>query len=449
MRGFAPMAQLYELGVRALRAALEVGEIAPVDAVDSCLERTAGLDDRLNSMIETREIALDEARAASGPLGGIPVAVKDMFVDRDRQPTCGSNVGGHWLRGTAEPLARLEAAGAVVLGYTNQHEWGLGMTSTVSAHGPVRNPWNVEHGAGGSSGGSAAAVATGFAPAAIGTDAGGSIRCPASLCGIVGLKPTWGRVPMNGFAIGEAAIDHIGPMARNVGDVRVLLEVMTGESFPREEVAPLRIGIARRHFFENLDPDFASALDIAIKEIEGLVAVTTEVDVVGAEAAGYGVGTLLLPHTAELLKDDLASRPEAFQPETLRLLELGAAMGEQDRTNGEIARALVTQAFDNVFGSVDVVLTPTMPAPPPRLDELTLHLPLGDTSPDIAYLPITGPMNLAGVPCLTLPVAVTPQGWSVGLSLTAGRGRDGVVLDLGEAIEEALGARYADRVAQP
>ncbi|HEX2239551.1 MAG TPA: amidase family protein, partial [Actinomycetota bacterium] len=226
-----------------------------------------------------------------------------------------------------------------------------------------------------------------------------------------------------------------------------LFGVLAGETFTRKPASDLKVGIARRHFFDDLDPQFAAALDTAVKEIEVLVADMTEVDVVGAEVATYGVSLVLLPHMAELLKEDLLSRPQQFQPETQRLLELGREMSDQDRANGEAARSSVTRAFDAVFSSVDVVLTPTVPGPPPLVDEVARHLTNRD--PDMSYLPKTGPMNLAGVPSLTLPVGLTSDGWPIGLLLTAARGRDDLVLDLGEAIEEALGARYADRVAQP
>jgi aspartyl-tRNA(Asn)/glutamyl-tRNA(Gln) amidotransferase subunit A len=244
--------QLHELGLLDLCAAISSGDADAVEAVESSLDRIDAAGS-LNAIVEARPQARDEARGARGPLAGVPVAIKDMFVDGGRAPTVGSRIGGHWLSGTAEVIDRLRRAGAVVVAYSNLHEWGVGTTSAITATGPIRNPWDSERVAGGSSGGSAAALAAGLVPAAIGTDAGGSIRIPASCCGVVGLKPTWGVVPMAGWVEGEdAPIDHIGPMARSVADVRALFEVLVDRRVERVDPKQITVGVARRHFFDDL-----------------------------------------------------------------------------------------------------------------------------------------------------------------------------------------------------
>ncbi|MDQ3646448.1 MAG: amidase, partial [Actinomycetota bacterium] len=226
-----------ELGVAALAAAVAREEPGARGAAAESLRRAAAGNPRLNAFVELCPEAVEATSTATGPLAGVPVAVKDFFVDHGRAPSCGSNVPASWMAGTAEILNRLRAAGAAIVGRTNLHEWGLGMTSAITATGPVRNPWDLARTPGGSSGGSAAAVAAGIVPAAIGTDAGGSIRCPAACCGIVGFKPTWGRVPMDGFAEAEGELDHIGPLARSVRDVRVVFEALIGA-----ETTTVRVG---------------------------------------------------------------------------------------------------------------------------------------------------------------------------------------------------------------
>ena len=180
----------HELSVAELAAFVRRGDLDPAAPVEAAFERIDALDPVLNSFIKLRASASTEARAAGGPLGGVPIAVKDVFVDGGREPTAGSRVRPTWLSGTALALSRLRDAGAVIVGYTNMHEWSLDMTSTVSAFGPVHNPWDPSRVAGGSSKRSTAAVSAALVPGAIGTDAGDSIRCPAACCGVVGFKPT-------------------------------------------------------------------------------------------------------------------------------------------------------------------------------------------------------------------------------------------------------------------
>jgi aspartyl-tRNA(Asn)/glutamyl-tRNA(Gln) amidotransferase subunit A len=438
--------ELHELGVLDLRAAISSGEIDAPEAVASSLDRIDS-SGSLNAIVETRLQAVDEARQAKGALLGVPVVVKDMFVDGDRTPTVGSRIGGHWLSGTAEVIARLRRAGAVVVAYSNLHEWGVGTTSAITATGPIRNPWERDRVPGGSSGGSAAALAAGLVPAAIGTDAGGSIRIPASCCGVVGLKPTWGVVPMSGWVEGEdTPIDHIGPMARSVPDVRALFEVLIDGGVETVDPAQIKVGIARRHFFDDLDPAFARTIEDAIGYLDDMVADVREVDVDAVEDGGHAIALLLLPHTANLLKEDLEKRPGDLQPETMNVVMLGASMQESDIEQGRAVREAISIGWEKVFAEVDVVITPTTPAPPPLISEQTYQLRGGVTNADLPNIALNGPMNLGGVPSLSLPCGEA-DGLSVNVTLTAARGRDAVVLSLGEALETAFGGEYANRVA--
>ncbi|MDQ3940687.1 MAG: amidase, partial [Actinomycetota bacterium] len=259
-----------EMSLRDLRAAIERGELDPGAVVAASLERIEAIDYRFNAFSEFRSAARDEARP-DGPLAGVPIGVKDLLVDGGRHPMAGSKVHADWLSGTAEAVRRLRAAGAAVVGYTNLHEWGVGTTSAITSTGPISNPRARDRIAGGSSGGSAAAVAAGMVTAAIGTDAGGSIRIPAACCGISGFKPTHGRVPTEGFTGHGGGIDHIGPMGRNVSDVRALFEVLAGTPTLSVDVKQLRVGVAREHFFGHVDAEVEAVLADALAQLTGVV----------------------------------------------------------------------------------------------------------------------------------------------------------------------------------
>lgn len=421
----------------ALRDAIAVGEIDPNDVAARARERARA--DKLNSFVH---VAAGEPVPASGSLRGVPIAIKDVFVDGDRHPTCGSRVHASWLRGTAEILTRVRDAGAVVVGYTNLHEWGVGTTSSVTATGPILNPRDPSLAAGGSSGGSAAAVASGVVPLAVGTDAGGSIRVPSAYCGVVGLKPTYGRVPMAGFAGEDDPVDHCGPIARTVADAAALFAVLAGEAVEPVDTATLRLGVAEPHFFDDVVPEVAGGVREAITVLEGLTSMVTSVAVAGAELAGPASALFLPPYTARALARDMAERPESFQPETMNVLLLGASVDEDQLAQGEAIRAQITQGWASVFAEVDVVVTPTVACLPPASDDPVVALPSGTIHVDLTNIAMNAPMNMAGVPALSLPCARLESGATVSMTLTAARGNDAAVLALGRAFEETTGGAF-------
>ena len=425
-----------ELGA-ALGRGLDAGEV-----VEASLARCESLLSSGNALVEVTREAFDGAQAPRGPLWGIPVVVKDMFVDGGRVPTVGSRVTPEWMTGTAEILNRLRAAGAAVVAYSNLHEWAIGTTSAVTASGPIANPRHRDAIAGGSSGGSAVALAVGAAPLAVGTDAGGSIRIPSACCGVVGLKPTLGAVPLDGFALPDGPpIDHVGPMARNVADTKLMFEVLAGRSVPEAEVTALKMGVPVAAFFADLVPEVGARYEEVLRELRKLVGSDSDVDLPGVEAAPIAVGGSLLPYVAKILHEDLERRPEAFGPETLAALTFGASLSEDDRAEADAQRRAVCAAFDAVFAEVDVLVTPTIPGPPAPADTQTVVLASGPAGPDVAYSRYNGPMNLAGVPALSVPVAD-----DLSLTISAARGREDLVLAVGAALERALERAYADRV---
>lgn len=432
-------------------AAVEAGAVDPREAVAGALDGIGSLDRALNAFVEVRSQAVREAAGAIGALAGVPIALKDMFVDRGRAPTCGSKVGASWLTGTAEIAERLRSAGAAVVGYTNLHEWGLGTTSAVSALGPIRNPRDPTRVAGGSSGGSAVAVATGVVAGAIGTDAGGSIRIPAACCEVVGFKPTWGRVPLAGFAEGEAGppIDHAGPLARSVDDVAVLFEVLAGVSVEAVDTSGLRIGLIRPHFFDDLDPGIEHAVLQGVAALAGRVGSVSDVALEGVGEAWTALPTLLLAHTARLLSDAARERPGDFQQATLQLLCRGLDLTAEEIDDADAVRRSMEEVWNRLFEHVDVAVTPTIPAPPPAVDHLAVHRPSGPGSAEQAYISFNSPMNLGGVPALSLPVGEDRTGRVVNATLSAARGRDDLVLAVGRAFEDANEKRYVGRIADP
>ena len=425
------------------------GTVAPDHAVAAALEAIASGDKSLNAFIEPAPEAPTDPANVRGPLAGVPIALKDMFVDRGRPPTCGSRVGASWLTGTATIVERVRAAGAAIVGYTNLHEWGLGTTSAVSALGPIRNPRDASRVAGGSSGGSAVAVAAGIVPAAIGTDAGGSVRIPAACCEIVGFKPTWGRVPLAGFAGGEAGppIDHVGPLARSVDDVRAVFEVLADTRVGSVDVSNVRVGLIRPHFFDDLDPGIERAVLDGVARLAPAVTSVTDVELEGVASAWTALPTLLLAHTAGLLSDAVEERPDDFRPATLELLRRGLELSAEEIANANSVRVALQQAWDRLFEEVDVVVTPTIPAPPPSIDHLAVERPSGTASAELSYISFNSPMNLGGVPALSLPVGEDPGGRVVNASITGARGRDDLVLAVGRALEDATDRRYVGRIA--
>ncbi|MEA2516852.1 MAG: aspartyl-tRNA(Asn)/glutamyl-tRNA(Gln) amidotransferase subunit [Actinomycetota bacterium] len=404
----------------------------------------AGRGRTLNAFVEVLDPPEDLDPA--GPLGATTVAVKDCFYDAGRIPTMGSRVHPPAWDGMAEVLLRLRAAGLDLVGYTNLHEWAIGGTSTVTATGPIRNPWDTSLVAGGSSGGSAAALAAGLVTAAVGTDTGGSIRIPSACCGVVGLKPTQGRVPTRGYVGDGGPTDQVGPMARSLSMTRRLFEVLIGEAVAEVKVGGLRIGIGRGHPFDNIHSDVGAAYESAVATVTGLAS-TVDVEVPGWDEQWWANSVLFISHTGRQVAAEIDSRPEEFHPDALRVLEWGLSRPDALLEQMREVKVAATRQWSSMFDDIDVLVTPTLPSLPPPIEDLQIRLPEDVSSADAAFGRLCGPMNLTGVPCLSLPCAqVGPL--TVSMSLTARAGRDDVVLALGRAFEDATDRAWVDRVAE-
>ena len=405
-------------------------------------ERIDTYDHGVNSFVEV----LPPGPTVEGPLSGLSLGVKDCFYDRSRTPTMGSRVHPPASAVTATVLERVREAGADVVGYTNLHEWAIGGTSTVTATGPVRNPWDVDLIAGGSSGGSAAALAAGFVDLAIGTDTGGSIRIPAGCCGIVGLKPTQGRVPTKGYVGEGGPTDQIGPMGRDVRSVHRLFDCLLGEPAGDVDVGSLRIGIARGAPFDNIKSEVSGPYDEAL-DVMSRLASARDVEIPDWDAQWWANAVLFLNHTGRQVEQELNEFPIRFEQDAWKVLWWGRSLppdliDDQLRVKDEARRS-----WSAMFEDIDVLITPTLPSLPPPIEKLEIKLPKDVSHADVSFGRLSGPMNLAGVPCLSMPCGSTGN-LAVNLSISAAMGRDDVVLSLGEALEDAMDGAFTNRTAE-
>ncbi len=458
----------------ALLARMNAGETTSEEILSAQLER-ARASQRLNVFVhldegrvlsQAREI--DRKRKAGeplGPLAGVPVAIKDVLCVDGEPTTCGSRM----LKGFRPPydataIARLKAAGAILLGKTNMDEFAMGSSTENSAYGPTLNPWDESRVPGGSSGGSAAAVAAGLAPLALGTDTGGSIRQPASFCGIVGLKPTYGRVSRYGLIAFASSLDQIGPFAADVADVALLLGIIAGRDAKdstsvnrpipdylvtlEKPLESLRIGIAPEFFGEGLDAEVAAAVQEAVKVYEKAGATIKEVSLPHSK---YGIPAYYIVAPAEcssnlsrydgttyghraedfspkypgeeklapLVRMMMASRAEGFGPEVKRRIMLGtfalsAGYADQYYNKALQVRRKIRGDFDAAFQQVNVLLGPTSPTPAFKLGEKTSN-PLSMYLSDI----YTITANLAGIPGISIPCGLTRSNLPIGMQLMA------------------------------
>jgi len=465
--------------VAELRAALDAGRIRAVDLVESALERAAAspLDAFVHVRAEAarREAAAADARRERGerlsPLDGIPVALKDNIVQAGEPASCGSRILEGWVSPyDAEVVVRLRAAGAVVVGRTNMDEFAMGSSTENSARGPTRNPWDPERAPGGSSGGSAAAVATGVVPLALGSDTGGSIRQPAALCGVVGVKPTYGRVSRRGLVAFASSLDQIGPLARSSADAALCLEALCGHdpgdstSLPEPapslgealdgDVAGLVVGLPREYFeAEGAHPEVLAATREAVAELERAGAKLREVSLPHTR---FAVATYYLVATAEassnlarydgvrygrraagyrgLLDMYRRTRSEGFGAEVKRRVLLGTyvlSAGYYDAyyRKAQQVRTLLRRGFEAAFAGCDVIATPTTPEPAFPLGERTAD-PLRMYLSDV----FTVSASLAGLPALSTPCGAV-EGLPVGLQLVARPLDEATLLRVADAYE--------------
>ena len=443
-----------ELSLAEAAGLLRRKQISPVDLTTSCLARIEQLNPTINAFITVmHDTALAQAREAEdeiqagnwrGPLHGIPIGLKDLIDTAGVKTTCGSALFRDRVpTEDAEVVRRLKSAGAVLIGKQNMQEFAYGGTSTSSYFGPVHNPLDIDRIAGGSSGGSAAAVATGMCFGAIGTDTGGSIREPAAFCGIVGLKATYGRVSARGVFPLSQSLDHVGPLCRNVTDTALLLQAIAGYDrfdttsvdFPVDSYIEAlnvktkpRIGIVRCPFFDDLDPEIENAMNEALKQIDLLSADVLEIDLPPAPAA------VQAPEVYAVHAQHFTSTPELYGPWIQERLRQAAKVDTVAYIQARQELDRLRRYIGDVFAKVDLLLTPTTPVPPITITEAL------NMSPDPAgelWLRNTRPFNAYGVPTISIPCGFTQAGLPIGLQIAAPHFSEGSLLAFAHAFEQA------------
>jgi aspartyl-tRNA(Asn)/glutamyl-tRNA(Gln) amidotransferase subunit A len=461
LQGVAGANDLTRLTLAEAGRRLRAGGVTSVQLTEACLARIATYDAKMDAFITVmKDQALAQARAldaetkagrARGPLHGVPIAVKDNIDTAGTRTTAGSAVFEDRVPPDDAPVVtRLKAAGAVIIGKTNLHEFAMGVGET-SYFGPARNPWALAHTTGGSSSGSGAAVAAELCFGALGTDTGGSIRIPSSICGLVGLKPTYGLVPIRGIVPLTLSLDHCGPMTRTVDDAALLLSVLAGydkrditsvEHIKEDYVAALsqpvtgfRLGTVG-YFYDHLDPEVARAAGVALETLSKLTKSTQEIALPSSTAVGDlgGAGETFAYHEEHYRRAALR-----YMSPTRRRLE---AASKSTMTAAECVRARwsleqLRRTVDDAFEEVDVVVVPTLRLLPPLIADMIKEAREGATTILRATIANTLPFNLYGIPAISVPCGFSRSGLPIGLTLAGPRFSEGKLLALARAFEQA------------
>lgn len=482
---------IHSLTIHELHELLVHKEVSVTEAVTAFLNRIEMLDGKLNSYLTIlADQALAQARlfdagkrdVQTSPLAAVPLAIKDVICTKGIRTTCGSRVLDNFIPPyDATVAARLQSAGAIFLGKTNMDEFAMGSSNENSAYGPTRNPWDTECVPGGSSGGSTAAVAADLCAGALGTDTGGSIRQPASFCGVVGLKPTYGRVSRFGLVAFASSLDQIGPITKDVEDAAILLQIISGHdrrdstsvnqpvpdyrSALQEPIKGLRLGVPKEYFIAGIHPEVAETVRQAIATYEQLGAEITEVSLPHTD---YGVAAyyIIAPaeassnlarydgvkygmrarETRDLMDMYCQTRSQGFGAEVKRRIMLGTyvlSAGYYDAyyKKASQVRTLIRQDFLDAFATCDALLTPVAPIPAFKIGEKTddpLQMYLSDV--------FTLPASLAGIPGISIPCGFASGKLPIGLQILGPHFREDLVLRIAYHFEQATAS---DRRSKP
>ena len=455
--------ELAFLTIREAARLLRARKVSSVELTRAALARAERLDPKLHAFITlTAEVAMEQAVAAdrelrrpssgSGRLGllhGIPVTIKDNYRTKDVRTTAGSRILGDFVPSRdAKVVERLRDAGAVFLGKTNMNEFAYGIHGLNPHYGDVRNPWDLERTTGGSSSGSASCVAAGIGFASVGTDTGGSLRIPASFCGIVGFKPTYGAVSVDGVVPLARTLDHAGPLARTSADAEILFGVIRdakargvrGASRKRGSLRGVRIGWPKNYFFARVDGEVGAAISAAVKQMEGLGARTEAVEIPDvaewtepsttialAEASGYHASQGFFPARASEYSEDVRKR-----------LEMGLSVKATDYIAALDARARAIAELEGVFAKVDVIVAPATPLVAPRVGELDVEVGGETVALRTAVVDANRPANFTGNPAIAVPCGFSRDGMQIGMQLIGRRGKDDALLAIAREFASAM-----------
>ncbi|MFI5679069.1 amidase [Streptomyces cellulosae] len=451
--------QPFELSLVEASRAVRARELSPVELTESVLARISAVEGRLGAYVT---VAADAALAAAvraereisgsgprGPLHGIPMALKDL-IDAEGIPTTASSQvrTGHVAERDSRVAERLGTAGAVLLGKTHTHEFAYGLTTPQT-----NNAWDHSRVAGGSSGGSAVAVAAGGATFAMGTDTGGSIRVPAALNGVVGLKPTYGLVPRTGVTSLSWSLDHVGPLTRTVQDAALVLAATAGhdprdpasvsgpmlDRFPGGDLRGLRVGVPRNHYFDRVTSEVEESVRGAIERLAELGAELVDVEIPMAryiQAVQWG---LMVPEATAYHERSLRATPDLYAADVRILLEAGELTSAGDYLRAQRARTMMRDAWARMFDGIDVLAAPTVPMTAAEAGQEAVEWADGTTEAvSDSYVRLCAPANITGVPALTLPVGHDRAGLPIGMQLMARPFHDATVLRVGRVYEESV-----------
>ena len=450
------------------KSAVEVGKliadkaISPVEVTQTLLDHAHALNDKVNAYVSFRDDkALAEAKQAEeeiqagqarGPLHGVPMAIKDNLYVGGETTTMGSKIHKDFVpTEDASSVARMKDAGIVLTGKLNMHEYAWGIDNNNPHFGAAHNPWNLEKTPGGSSGGSGAAVAADMSFSTLGTDTAGSIRIPSSACGLVGLKPTHGRVAKDGCFPLAWTLDHIGPMSKTVEDAAALLQVIAGFS-PKDptavnvpvgdylsnldrDPAELTIGVEEDYFFHAVDSDVERLVRAQIDALVEQGAKLKTVKIPSLAVSEWTELAISLSEASAIHHNDLVNRAEDFGADIRFLFELGELFSSVDYLQAQQARRQIKQEFADAFAEVDVMITPTLPVMPPKLGSATADLNGEQVDLIDNFIRYTGPSNLTGLPALSLPAGLK-DGMPVGVQIIGRAFEEQTVLQVGRLIEK-------------
>lgn len=475
--------ELYTLNIEEARAVIAKGEVSPLELTEAILKRIETVDDKIKAYVTlTRDQALNQAKNPGNrtkdenkaALFGIPVAIKDNICTEGIRTTCSSKILENFIPPyDSTVIKKLKGQGSILVGKTNLDEFAMGSSTENSVFGHTRNPWDITRIPGGSSGGSAAAVSADMCIAALGSDTGGSIRQPAAFCGVVGLKPTYGRVSRYGLVAFASSLDQIGPITKNVKDAAILLNVISGHdpndatsagiyapdftSVIGQDIKGLKLGVPKEYFLEGMDREVEEAVKLAISKLESLGAIPVEISLPHsryAVAAYYilatseassnlarydGVKYGLRVEGEDLIEMYMKTREKGFGTEVKRRIILGTytlSSGYYDAyyKKAQQVRTLIKQDFEMAFKKVDAIVTPTTPSPAFKAGEKTED-PLQMYLADIFTISV----NLAGVPGISVPCGFTSNNLPVGLQIIGKHFDEETILKTAYAYEQVTG----------
>jgi aspartyl-tRNA(Asn)/glutamyl-tRNA(Gln) amidotransferase subunit A len=426
-------------------------EISPVEVMTAYLRRIEERQDLAAFITVDAERALAQAAIAeqrylvgeaTGRLEGVPVSYKDVIHTRGIRTTDGSLINRDFVPAEdAAVVTRLQREGAVNGGKTNLHELLIGVTSSNPHFGAVRNPWNTDYTPGGSSGGSAAAVAANISMVSIGTDTGGSIRIPSSSCGVVGLKPTYGYIDKSGVTKNSWTLDHVGPIARNVADLAITLEAMSGDAYPIDatgDIRGLRVGVPRRYFNEHLDADVKALYDAAVANLAALGCILVDIDLPFSAAESHIMMKAASAEAGYLHRDDVALRADALGPDLLRIFRSGGDISAFEYIEALEEKARLQGLFADLMSTVDVVVTPTLPATAQPIGQDVVTIDGVEESVLDCMVRYVAVFNLTEQPALSIPCGTASNGLPVGLQIAAASRREDLLLRVASAYERSF-----------